>query len=132
MEDYFTSVVDKFSPIPPTDKGTIKSIKENFKLNDNIILIEKEKKGLILGIVYPYIFNPQILIAQELGWWVEPEYRGTTVGVRLLKEFELQARKKGANKIIMASLHNEYKDKLASIYNKLGYAPLEYMYIKDL
>jgi GNAT superfamily N-acetyltransferase len=44
--------------------------------------------GLIAGVLQPHPFNPDILVASELWWWVTPPARGTRAGHELLDAFE--------------------------------------------
>jgi len=43
--------------------------------------------GMILGFIDQNIWDPEIYVLKELCYWVEPEYRGTTAGYRLIKEY---------------------------------------------
>lgn len=47
--------------------------------------------GMIIGIKDQNIWDPELRILRELVYWVEPEYRNTTAGYRLLKEYNKQA-----------------------------------------
>lgn len=47
--------------------------------------------GMIIGIKDQNIWDPQLRILRELVYWVEPEYRNTSAGYRLLKEYNTQA-----------------------------------------
>jgi len=133
--DYVTEVIKKFAPInglgiKPSEN--IEEIVENILQNKDIICIKKDGKGVILGILYPLFYNPDVIIAQELGWWVEPEYRGTSIGIKLLKEFEKEAKEKGADKVIMFYLEAQTPDKIDSILKRLDYKHVEYNMVKDL
>jgi len=132
---YLAEVVKKFAPInglgiKPSEN--IEEIMTNLLDNENVICIEKENKGVILGIIYPLYYNPDVLIAQELGWWVEPEYRNTTLGIKLLKEFEKEAKSRGAKKIIMFYLDAQTPDKINQMLSRMGYEPVEYNMVKEL
>lgn len=47
--------------------------------------------GMIIGIKDQNIWDPELKILRELVYWVEPEYRNTTAGYRLLKEYNKHA-----------------------------------------
>lgn len=133
--DYVSEVIKKFAPIngmgiPPSDN--IEEIVKNLLSNPNVICIKEDGKGVILGLIYPLYYNPSVLIAQELGWWVEPEYRNTTLGVRLLKKFEKEAISKGATKVMMIYLEAQNPDTIKNIYHKMNYRAVEHTMIKDL
>ena len=135
MIEYLTEVIKKFAPInglgvkPSED---IYEISKQLLDNPNIICIQKENKGIILGLIYPLFYNPNILVAQELGWWVEPEYRGSPLAIRLLKEFEKEAKNRGASKVIMFYLDAQTPEKLDKMLSKMNYKHLEYNMVKDL
>lgn len=54
-----------------------------------IFVAEKDNKlvGTIIGYIDRSIWDPEMLILNELAFWVEPEYRGTSAGYRLLKKY---------------------------------------------
>ena len=135
MIEYLTKVIKKFAPINGLGVNPSEDIYEISKQlldNPNIICIQKENKGIILGLVYPLFYNPNILVAQELGWWVEPEYRGSPLAIRLLKEFEKEAKNRGASKVIMFYLDAQTPEKLDKMLGKMNYKHLEYNMVKDL
>ena len=43
--------------------------------------------GFIAGLHGEHWFNPEIHTFTELFWWVQPEHRGSSAGVRLLEAF---------------------------------------------
>ena len=65
-----------------------------------------ERLGLIAGGVAPHPYNPDLLVASELWWWVSPAHRGTTAGYRLLASFHEWARQQGADLATMTLASN--------------------------
>lgn len=58
------------------------------------LIVEDEKPyGMIIGVKDHNIWDPEIKVLRELVYWVDPAYRGTTAGYRLLKEYNKQAQK---------------------------------------
>jgi len=57
--------------------------------NGTIIVGEVDDviQGMIIAAVDGNPWLPQIKTLKELAWWVEPEYRNTSLGYRLLKEY---------------------------------------------
>lgn len=45
------------------------------------------RQGFIAGALAPHPYNPELIVLSELFWWVAPQFRGSTVGARLLKYF---------------------------------------------
>lgn len=81
--------------------------------------------GMIAGLMFPLYFNSSHSNAQEMFWWVTPEHRKSSVGIKLLKAFERWAKLKGAKTIQMGTLAKLNPEKLASVYKKLGYKESE-------
>lgn len=48
--------------------------------------------GTILSMRVQDIWVPDVIRLRELAWWVQPEYRSTTVGARLFAEYRRQAQ----------------------------------------
>jgi N-acetylglutamate synthase-like GNAT family acetyltransferase len=50
---------------------------------------EKDKKltGMLLAVKSPFMWDANKLIMSEIAYWVEPEYRGSTAGYRLLAKY---------------------------------------------
>lgn len=48
--------------------------------------------GMIIGFIDQNIWDPEIKVLKELVYWVEPEYRNTTSGYRLLKAYNDHAK----------------------------------------
>ena len=57
----------------------------------NGTIIVGEADGVIQGMLIAVIDNnpwlPQVKTLKELAWWVQPEYRNTSLGYRILKEY---------------------------------------------
>lgn len=92
---------------------------------------EEQLYGAIGGIIFPDP-NTGDLIATEMFWYVMPEFRKGTVGLRLLNYFENWAIKEGAKRIIMVHLNSLQPDRLSMFYKKRGYSPIEIHYIKEV
>lgn len=86
---------------------------------------------LVAAITSPW-FAPHIRMASELAWWMEPEARGTTIAIRLVKEYESWAVKHGAQIITMSSLSNESADRVGNMLRRLGYAQGESTHLKEI
>lgn len=135
MVDYLTSVAEKFIPLADPSLRpacNIRDIMEDIVKNPNVIYVGEEGKGAIMGFIQPYIFNPQIKIAQEIGWFIEPEHRNLKFALSLLKSFELKAKESGADKLLMVGLAELKGSKVANLYTRLGYNFLEFTFSKDL
>ena len=105
------------------------------RLLDNIIagmgvVFIEDKKGLIMALISHTAWCDKTFQMYELAWYVKPEYRNTTVGYRLLKQYVDYGKQ----------LKSEGRIKLFSIakmvtspdvkYNKFGFAKLDENWIQ--
>lgn len=81
--------------------------------------------GFIAGAVQQPLWTNKKILA-ETAWWVVEEYRGTSVGLRLLKEFESYG--KGLRISLSLLANSPIKE---SSMNKLGYKQVEKAYLKE-
>lgn len=88
----------------------------------------------VVGMLAMYAtFHPaatDVKIADELVWWVEPEYRTTKVGPYLLRCGERWARQIGVHLFKMVAPAES--PKVAAYYEAAGYQALETAYFKRL
>lgn len=56
--------------------------------------------GFIAGVLQPHPYNSQVKMLSELFWWVDPRYRGSTAGARLLEAF-IEYGKRNADLVVM-------------------------------
>jgi hypothetical protein len=82
------------------------------------------EKGAVGALSGPHPFNHAHTIAQELFWWSEGRE-----GLRLLSELEEWA-KANCHSLRMITLEAVEADRMAQLYARLGYAPLERGFIK--
>ncbi len=85
--------------------------------------------GMLIAHKVPAFFNNNILIAQEIGWWVDKEYRHTKAAGQLIKALELEAMK-DCKYTVMSLLSTSPKE-LKQYFNHIGYTEKEYSYFKE-
>jgi GNAT superfamily N-acetyltransferase len=83
-----------------------------------------------LGAVLAPDLNNNDLLATECFMYSLPHKRGN--GLRLLLAFEEWARQMGAKRVAMIHLLSLQPERLASLYHRMGYAPMEVNYVKAL
>jgi GNAT superfamily N-acetyltransferase len=88
--------------------------------------------GMVVAIAYPVYFNFSHSTAQELVWWVEPEYRGGPLGAELRKGLEDWAHAKGCLTMEMGALETLRPEALEALYQRKGYGQKERIYCKRL
>ena len=89
-------------------------------------------RGVLIGTIGQHFLSP-VLIAQEIMWYVHPEFRNGTGGIRLVSEFEKWAKELGAFAVVMASFKGtDSDDRLSAIYDRRGYSLIEQHYFKPV
>lgn len=118
------------------DELSAKETLEKLIIQPQGILIVAENDGQLIGgigaLLYMLYFNSLHLAGQEFFWWLEPEYRGHSIGIEMLDEVEKQARQKGAKSFTMIALEELMPKALDKLYRKRGYRCLEHHYTKRL
>lgn len=94
--------------------------------------IDGQIVGFILGIIGPMWFVQRVRIAVELAWWVDPAYRITSAGIRLLKTFEEHARHLDVQYIAMSDLVVQGDTPVARLLARMGYIVTERMHTKEI
>ena len=100
---------------------------------DSICLVALDK-GVVVGFIVGAATEPVFSsnkIAMELGWWIEPEHRGTRGSLLLYTAYEDWAYRVGCSHVQGAYLPGTSVD-LDSFYKKRGYVQTESSYVKVL
>jgi GNAT superfamily N-acetyltransferase len=77
-------------PLFPDDPAAAASILEAQLSGVNpflVAVVRGDRAGFISGALVTHPYNAQLRVLQELFWWVDPPFRGTSVGARLFNEF---------------------------------------------
>lgn len=88
--------------------------------------------GMTGAMVHAHYFNASHRTGQELFWWIDPEHRGSKIGLEMFLALESWARSQGAQTFVMGALHAQSPEKVGQFYERNGYAPLEHTYMKVL
>lgn len=80
--------------------------------------------GVLVGTISGSLFSPA-LAAEELMWWIEPEYRGR--GLKMMRMFEQWAKDSGAVMCVMSGF-----DDLEKFYKLKGYEKRSTHYTKEV
>lgn len=78
--------------------------------------------AVMFGAVSPQWYSPR-LEAFEMLLAVAPAYRGSPVAYRLIKRFEWESAKLGAEAITVGTSLGIADDRAVALYNRLGYTP---------
>ena len=111
-----------------------KSLGEVFvkSVRDGLAFVTEEDGdvfGMLIAHKVPAFFNNNIFIAQEIGWWVDKDYRHTKAAGELIRAFENEARK-DCKYTVMSLLSTSPKE-LKQYLNHIGYTEKEYSYFKE-
>jgi GNAT superfamily N-acetyltransferase len=126
---------DRFLEVGPY-KGRVKNHQQSEQFAKAVIttigkvLLWVEDDGRISGILafllLPHYFTGE-LTAQEIMWYVEPEYRKGCAALRLMWAAEEMARNLGAVTMQFTAPTRE----TSAIYQRFGYKPLEMTFEKE-
>jgi GNAT superfamily N-acetyltransferase len=97
-----------------------------------VATVDGEIVGGLLGLLTPLWFNQSAMVASEVAWWVDPQYRGGAAGVRLLYTFEAWAKERGATAVSLSDLVLDGEQPAGSLIDKLGYTLVERSHVKVL
>ena len=101
-------------------------------VNDGLAFVAEDDGdvcGMLIAHKVPAFFNNSVLIAQEIGWWVDDDYRDTKAGGMLLNAFESEAFK--TCKYTVMSLLSTSPEQLKGYLNYRGYVEKEHSYFKE-
>ncbi|MDR6992470.1 GNAT family N-acetyltransferase [Luteimonas sp. 3794] len=115
------------------DEDTVRRLAETLA-SEHVMLIA-ELDGRVVGMVglfvVPFLFNGARRMAHEVVWYVDPGAQGAGAGKALLAAIEPACRDKGADGIFMIHLSNS-PPQAAEIYQRMGYAHSETVYVRTL
>lgn len=127
---YPTSGYERIAPLAKVSAAGLAIV----TMESGVMLVADEQTQLVgMACLHlePYLFNTAVTIAQEIAWWIEPEFRGGMLAARLLYAAEAACRERGAHVIRMATLPDS-PPQAAALYQRMGYAPSENYFIKGL
>lgn len=85
--------------------------------------------GMMGGIVVEHFFS-RALTASDLVLYVLPQHRGSSVAVRLVRQFEQWAIAAGACEVVLSVGTELQAERTATLFERLGYARSGIMTIK--
>jgi len=118
----------------PIDRDSCRTFM-NVSIQQGLLFVAdtgKQIVGFIVGIASPSIVNKDYLSGAELAWWVEPEHRKGTTGIKLVKAVEKSAKELGVRMWSMMSLEAQDPEKIEKLYFAMGYKRTERTYVRIL
>ncbi len=140
-DDAIIDILKKFAQEQPFSKLKLEAERYNDhhvrKVLDGIrgqgiillALKDSEIAGIFMAVKTPDIWVPNVRVMTELVWWVNPEHRRSSAGLRLLKEYtkigEQLVKKGEISTFTMTLLENSPVTNL----EKRGWNPVETNYV---
>jgi|SRR5688572_33318344 len=94
--------------------------------------IDGKSAGALGALASPLFVNREYMVAAELFWWVQPEYRNTGVGKLMFRELETAAKAAGVYRLSMMAVEGLELEKAAKMYERDGYTSAERTWSKAL
>jgi GNAT superfamily N-acetyltransferase len=82
--------------------------------------IDRDLRGFMFGIANRTWFDPE-LNAYELLLYILPDYRGTTLAPRLIKQFEIDAKRLDCVHVRAGTSTRVHTERTLRLYERLGY-----------
>lgn len=100
--------------------------------NALILLLDDgtEAVGGLGAFCAPHFLFLRPMMATELFWWVEPDYRGGTAALRLLDYYEQWAAAKGCGVVTFSMFAGD--EKLRRLLDRRGFRHCECAFAKDV
>ena len=132
-EEFFNE--SGFAAVTTWDDETFLRTAVMLMIGDDGLLLAAEEGGRVIGmaggVIFPFFMNANQRIAQELFWWVSPDYRAG-IGNVLLEQLEAEASRRGADVFLTANIAGERDGAFKRLYMQRGYKPSENMFMKVL
>lgn len=106
----------------------------SFLIESGIMLVAEvdgEVVGMVGLVLTPFPFEPELLGAYEVIWWVEPDAQARGIGWALLKAVDAAAKERGCNYVHMVCMANS-PQAAAALYFKNGYDHTEMSFTKRI
>ncbi len=96
-----------------------------------IVTYEDEVVGALVAVLSEIPIN-DLIFAQELMFWIDPEHRKGKTALRLVDEYTEWATKAGCNFIRLSELDNVLGGKAGVLFKRKGFEPTETAYVKEV
>ncbi len=127
----FSAVYGTKQPLFPEDLDHARTCLSHFMSQHLVLVAERDGHpvGFIAGFVTPHPFNPNIRTVTEQFWWVTPEARGSSAGLRLLDAFIREAEAL-ADWVTISIEHGSPLN--SRILEKRGFRPIDTQYLREV
>lgn len=120
------------------DRDTIEFFIEDLISSDMHVIIVAEADGLIVGSIAggitPWMFNANITMLAELGWFIPKQYRKKypVMAMKLRRALQGWGKDNGATVLAMSSTTREESPRVREFYAKTGLRHMDSNYIGKL
>lgn len=114
-----TRMVEGTKFAPPTEDKVLRVIQRPHAYF-TLAVMDDEIVGFMAGYIGETFLNHEVN-AYEQGLYVVPEHRGSTIAVRLVREFEAWARARGAKNIWLGQSVGQDQGQTLHFFERLGY-----------
>lgn len=114
-----TRMVEGTKFAPPTEDKVLRMIQRPNGFA-SCAVVGGEIVGFMAGYIGETFLNHEVN-AYEQGLYVVPEHRGSTIAVRLVREFEAWARARGAKNIWLGQSVGQDQEQTLHFFERLGY-----------
>ena len=113
------------------NKAHIEKLLFNIIVGKGFIVLDDEFRGMLISLIFPNIWCPNVLELHQLGWWVHPNHRNGTLSGRIWAEFNKKANELLAEKRVKV-VYASYRSKEKKIdFIKHGFQPLETIFFRE-
>ena len=132
----FVAATNWASIIAPFDRESFQATTQRMMIPESggVILLAQNGAGIagmVGALIYPCFFNVEVLQAQEVFYWAEPEHRGHA-GPILIEGIEVVCKGLGARVMIVGSVAGLRDKAVAELYARRGYRQGENSFVKAL
>lgn len=87
--------------------------------------------GMLAAQTSEILFS-RMKIAAETVWWMEPEFRNSTIPFKLLEAYEFWAKRVGCSIAQLSTVETAHAARVQPLYERKGYRLVERGFIKDI
>ena len=109
-------------------------IRDLWVMAEGIIYVaEKDNKliGFIAGMVQPYFFSQRKRVT-DMGFFVQPEHRGSSAAIKLIKALENWAKENNVVDVCLGQTTAVKLEETQKFYTRLGYKTVGFNTVKHL
>lgn len=123
----------EFQTLHWNEEKVLKWLDMNFKSPNRFVYCAYDNdtlSGVFIGSISEFYFGNDRL-ASDLLWYVGEAYRGTRVGIRLLKEFQKWATEQNVNRIQVGISSGMSMDRTGALLERMGFSQIGGLYKVD-